>query len=343
MNPETTNSAANQAANTATITESDFTNAQIVIKRLSDYFDSKVVGQQGLKHSLITALIADGHILVESLPGLAKTTAAKAISDAVSGKFSRIQCTPDLLPSDIIGTQIYHQDTGKFETIFGPVFANFVLLDEVNRSSAKTQSAMLEAMQEQQVTIGGVTYKMPQDVFIVIATQNPIEQEGTYQLSEAQTDRFMIKEKITYPTEAEELEIIERLESGALAAKNPPVLTIKDIDHVQAIAENVYCDKAIKKYITDIVCATRTPEKFVPKELARYVRTGASPRATINFIKIAKASALIHGRTYVIPEDVKMMRHQVLRHRIALNYAAVVDGVTVEQIIDGIVNSIQTP
>ena len=182
--------------NTA-ISEEDFSYSQEVIRKLAGYFDTKVVGQKWLRQSLIAAIIADGHILIESVPGLAKTTAAKAISDAVDGKFSRIQCTPDLLPSDIIGTQIYHQETGKFETIFGPVFANFVLLDEVNRSSAKTQSAMLEAMQERQVTIGGITYKMPQDIFIVIATQNPIEQEGTYPLSEAQTDRFMIKEKIT--------------------------------------------------------------------------------------------------------------------------------------------------
>ena len=176
------------------ITEQDFYFAQDAIRKLADYFSNRVVGQNALKHSLIASIIADGHILIESVPGLAKTTAAKAISDAVDGKFSRIQCTPDLLPSDIIGTQIYHQQTGKFETIFGPVFANFVLLDEVNRSSAKTQSAMLEAMQERQVTIGGNTYRMPEDIFIVIATQNPIEQEGTYPLSEAQTDRFMIKE-----------------------------------------------------------------------------------------------------------------------------------------------------
>ena len=194
-----------QNIHNGTITKEEFDFSQSVIKKLSDYYSNRVVGQEALRNSLIISVVADGHILIESVPGLAKTTAAKAISDAVSGKFSRIQCTPDLLPSDIIGTQIYHQSTGKFETIFGPVFANFVLLDEVNRSSAKTQSAMLEAMQERQVTIGGTTYHMPQDIFIVIATQNPIEQEGTYPLSEAQTDRFMIKEKITYPTAQEEI------------------------------------------------------------------------------------------------------------------------------------------
>ena len=275
------------------IPQEEFAFAQSVIKKLGDYFSTRVVGQEELKKSLITAVVADGHILIESVPGLAKTTAAKAISDAVS---------------DIIGTQIYHQETGKFETIFGPVFANFVLLDEVNRSSAKTQSAMLEAMQERQVTIGGITYKMPQDIFIVIATQNPIEQEGTYPLSEAQTDRFMIKEKITYPSADQEIIIMNKIENG-----------------------------------TDIVTATRYPEQHIDKKIAGYIRIGASPRATINFLKIAKANALMNGRTYAIPEDVKNMRHQVLRHRIGLNYAAVADNVSVETIIDKLVNSVPTP
>ena len=330
-------------AGNSKITEEEFKFSQEVIWKLQQYYEARVVGQKGLEMSLITAIIADGHILLESVPGLAKTTAAKAISDAVSGKFSRIQCTPDLLPSDIIGTQIYHQETGKFETIFGPVFANFVLLDEVNRSSAKTQSAMLEAMQERQVTIGGITYRMPQDIFIVIATQNPIEQEGTYPLSEAQTDRFMIKEKITYPSAAEELEIMTRTESGTFVGKGTPVLTIDELDKVQDIAEKVYVDEAIRKYITYIISATRTPEKVLKPDLAKYVRIGASPRATINFLRIAKAAALIHGRDYATPDDVKMMRHQVLRHRIGLSYAAIADNVTVEEIIDGIVNAVPAP
>ena len=326
------------------ITEQDFYFAQDAIRKLADYFSNRVVGQNALKHSLIASIIADGHILIESVPGLAKTTAAKAISDAVDGKFSRIQCTPDLLPSDIIGTQIYHQQTGKFETIFGPVFANFVLLDEVNRSSAKTQSAMLEAMQERQVTIGGNTYRMPEDIFIVIATQNPIEQEGTYPLSEAQTDCFMIKEKITYPSVNEEIEILNRIESGAIERKVPAVLSIKDIDRVQEIAERVYVDPVVKKYIADIVNATRDPGRYLlNKDLAKYIRIGASPRATINFLRIAKASALMNGRTYVSPDDIKQMCHPVLRHRIGLNYAAVADNVPVEQLIDAIVNSIPTP
>ena len=280
--------------------------------------------------------------MVESVPGLAKTTAAKAISDAVDGKFSRIQCTPDLLPSDIIGTQIYNQSSGRFETILGPVFANFVLLDEINRSSAKTQSAMLEAMQERHVTIGGVTYQMPEDVFIVIATQNPIEQEGTYLLSEAQTDRFLIKEKITYPSPEEEAEILNRIESGAME-KTPAVLSIQDIDRLQAITEKVYVDPSIKKYISYIVDATRHADTVLPEELARYVRMGASPRASIAFLKIAKAVALLYGRTYVTPDDVKALRYQVLRHRVELNYAAIADDVSVETIIDKIFGSIRTP
>ena len=324
------------------ITREEFDYAQDTIKKLSAYFDSKVVGQQNLKFALVASIIADGHILIESVPGLAKTTAAKTISDAVDGKFSRIQCTPDLLPSDIIGTQIYNQSTGKFETNLGPVFANFVLLDEINRSSAKTQSAMLEAMQERQVTIGGETYTMPDDVFIVIATQNPIEQEGTYLLSEAQTDRFIIKEKITYPTPDEEMEILNRIEAGSIK-KTPAVVSIKDVDNLQFIAERVYVDPVIKKYISYIVDATRRTDKLLPKEYSRYVRLGASPRASIAFMKIAKAVALLYGRTYVTPDDVKLLRYQVLRHRIELNYSAVADNVTVETIIDQIVNTIQAP
>ena len=324
------------------VEQAEFEYAQNVIKQLSNYYDGKVVGQQNLKFALVASIIAEGHVLIESVPGLAKTTAAKTISDAVDGKFSRIQCTPDLLPSDIIGTQVYNQSTGEFETTLGPVFANFVLLDEINRSSAKTQSAMLEAMQERQVTIGGKTYRMPGDVFIVIATQNPIEQEGTYLLSEAQTDRFIIKEKITYPTPQEEAEILGRIEAGVIK-KTPPVLTIQDVDNLQTIADKVYIDSSIKKYISFITDATRHTDKVLPSELSRYVKMGASPRASIAFMKIAKAVALIYGRTYVTPDDVKLLRHQVLRHRVELNYAAIADGVTVETIIDRIVGSIRTP
>lgn len=337
------NGGTEEMSDKSAISREDFQFAQDMITKLRGYFEARVVGQKGLELSLLAAIIADGHILLESVPGLAKTTAAKAISDAVNGKFSRIQCTPDLLPSDIIGTQIYHQETGKFETVFGPVFANFVLLDEVNRSSAKTQSAMLEAMQEKQVTIGGITYRMPQDIFIVIATQNPIEQEGTYPLSEAQTDRFMIKERISYPSAEEELLILSRTEDGTFTQKQDPVLSIQELDAVQDIAEKVYVDDSIRRYITAIVSATRGPQKALKPELAKYVRLGASPRATINFLRVAKAVALIGGRDYATPDDVRLMRHQILRHRIALSYAAIADGVGEGQIIDGIVSSVKAP
>ena len=324
------------------ISDEEFAYSIEVIRKLREYYSSRVVGQLTLQKSLIAAIIADGHILLESVPGLAKTTAAKAISDAVDGKFSRVQCTPDLLPSDIVGTQIYHKETGRFETIFGPVFANFVLLDEVNRSSAKTQSAMLEAMAEQQVTIGGVSYHMPQDIFIVIATQNPIEQEGTYPLSEAQTDRFMIKEKIDYPSVAEEVSILEMMEKGS-GEKRPPVLTIHDVDMVQDIAEKVYVADNVKQYIARIVAVTRDPGSYLSRQMAEYIRIGASPRASIAFLRLSKALALLNGRTYVIPDDIKEMAHQVLRHRIGLNYSAIADGVSVEQVIDAITSAVPTP
>lgn len=327
----------------AGIEREEFDYAQDVIARLAAYYDTRVVGQQALKFALIAAIIADGHVLIESVPGLAKTTAAKAISDAVNGQFSRIQCTPDLLPSDIIGTQIYNQATGKFETTLGPVFANFVLLDEINRSSAKTQSAMLEAMQEGQVTLGGVTYRMPGDVFIVIATQNPIEQEGTYLLSEAQTDRFMIKERITYPTVEEETEILNRVESGAVVRREPAVLEIQDVDRLQDIADKVYVDAAVKTYIARIVDATRHMDKVLPEELSRYVRMGASPRASIAFMKMAKAAALLNRRTYVIPDDIRLISRQVLRHRIGLSFAAAADNVEVEMIIDRLTAAVPAP
>ena len=328
--------------NQSKVTQEEFEYSRQMIGKLSNYFESVVVGQKNLETSLLTAILADGHVLIESVPGLAKTTAAKTIADAVDGKFSRIQCTPDLLPGDIIGTQIYNRQTSQFDTVLGPVFANFVLLDEVNRSSAKTQSAMLEAMQEHQVTIGTQTYNMPEDVFIVIATQNPIEQEGTYPLSEAQTDRFMIKEVITYPIAADEVEILNRIENHSFE-KRPAVMTIKDIDRLQEITDKVYADESIKWYISAIVTATRGPARLLGEKTAAYVKMGASPRASIAFLKTAKATALLNGRTYVVPDDVKRMARSVLRHRIALNYSAIADKVTVEMIIDGITGALKAP
>ncbi len=323
------------------ISQEELAKSKEMINVLWKYYCSRIVGQKNLGISLLVSLIANGHILLESVPGLAKTTAAKVITDSVAGKFSRIQCTPDLLPSDIVGTQIYNQVNHSFETELGPIYANFVLLDEINRSSAKTQSAMLEAMQERQTTIGGTVYKMP-DIFMVIATQNPIEQEGTYLLAEAQLDRFLLKEKLDYPTMEEELEVLNRIEKD-IFINNKSVLDIKDITYLQKLAKKVYLDESIKKYIVNIINATRNVEEVVSKELAKYVTMGASTRGAIAFMEASKALALIRGRSYVIPDDIKALKYTVLRHRIELNFAAIADNVSVEKIIDEIIGAIKTP
>ncbi len=312
-----------------------------IVNRLRNYYGERIVGQQRLGISLLTCLMANGHILLESVPGLAKTTAAKVMTDALAGTFSRIQCTPDLLPSDIIGTQIFNYSNNTFETKIGPVYANFLLLDEINRSSAKTQSAMLEAMQERQITIGGENFKLP-EVFIVIATQNPIEQEGTYVLAEAQLDRFLMKEKVDYPTVEEEMEILKRIEND-IFSKTDSILQVEDITFLQELTKKVYIDDSIKKYIANIVYATRYPEQFIGKELASYISLGASTRATIAFMECSKAMALINGRTHVTPDDIKYLRYNILRHRISLHFSALADNVSVEQIIDAIVGAIPTP
>lgn len=312
-----------------------------IIREISNYYTSRIVGQKNLQISLLISLIANGHILVESVPGLAKTTAAKVLTESCGGKFSRIQCTPDLLPSDIIGTQTYNAKTAEFETKIGPVCANFVLLDEINRSSSKTQSAMLEAMQERQVSIGGENHKLP-EVFIVIATQNPIEQEGTYLLSEAQQDRFIIKETLNYPTANEELEILNRIENNVFD-NGKKVVSIKDIKYLQELCQKVYIDESVKKYLISIVYATRNAAKVIKPELAKYVTNGASTRASIAFMEAGKALALINGRTYVTPDDIKSLSYSILRHRISLNFEAIADEVQVETIIDAIIGSIKAP
>ena len=323
------------------ISEQELQKSNFIIEEISKYYTSRIVGQKNLQISLLISLIANGHILVESVPGLAKTTAAKVLTESCGGKFSRIQCTPDLLPSDIIGTQTYNTKTAEFETKIGPVYANFVLLDEVNRSSSKTQSAMLEAMQERQVSIGGKNYKLP-DVFIVIATQNPIEQEGTYLLSEAQQDRFIIKEILNYPTANEELEVLNRIENNVFD-KGEKVVTIKDIQYLQELSKKVYIDEAIKKYLISIVYATRNASKVIRPELAKYVVNGASTRASIAFMEASKALALINKRTYVTPDDIKAISKSILRHRISLSFEAIADEVQVETIIDAIIASIKAP
>ena len=323
------------------ITQAELDKGMFIIRSIMDYYSQKIVGQQNLVRSILMALMANGHILLESVPGLAKTTAAKIITSAVAGRFSRIQCTPDLLPSDIIGGQIFNYSTSSFETKLGPVFANFVLLDEINRSSAKTQSAMLEAMQERQTTIGGVIYKLPK-LFIVIATQNPVEQEGTYNLAEAQTDRFLIKEVIDYPSPVEEVEILTRLESN-IFDENKQILTITDLIFLQYLTKKVYIDNNVKRYITEIVNVTRHPENYLKEEYYKYITMGASTRASISFMECGKANALLNGRTFVTPDDIKEIAYRILRHRIALSFAAEANGIKIETIIDEILKVVPTP
>ncbi len=323
------------------ITPEELREAVLITNKINSYYQSKVVGQSWLGYSLLISLMTNGHILLESVPGLAKTTAARVVTESVSGEFSRVQCTPDLLPSDIIGTEIYNMQTGTFETKLGPVFANFVLLDEINRSSAKTQSAMLEAMQEHEVTVGGKTYKLP-NVFVVVATQNPIEQEGTYVLSEAQLDRFLLKEILEYPMADQEVEILNRIERDVFADVSS-VATLDDVLFLQALCKKVYMDPSIKQYIVDIVQATRKCEQFISSDLAQYVSMGASTRAAITFMQVSKAIAIVNGRDYVTPDDVKLLRHSILRHRLGLNYAAVADGVKIETIIDSIFDAVKAP
>lgn len=323
------------------ITQEELERGLDIARRIQGYYQKKMVGQSWLGFSLLVSLVSNGHMLLESVPGLAKTTAARTMQEAVDGTFSRVQCTPDMLPSDIVGTQIFNMNTNSFETKLGPVHANFVLLDEINRSSAKTQSAMLEAMQERETSIGGTTYKLP-DVFIVIATQNPIEQEGTYMLSEAQLDRFLLKEKLDYPNAMEEVEVLNRIESHVMEAKEK-VATIDEVRYLQSLQDRVYMDPAIKRYIVDLVQATRNAAKYISPELSQYVALGASTRACIAFMEVAKSIALLNGRNYCTPDDVKTLRHSILRHRISLNYSAVADGVSVETIIDAIVGAVKTP
>lgn len=327
--------------NTNQIDDKDLEKSLIIINKLKNYYSSRIVGQKNLETALIISVMANGHILLESVPGLAKTTAAKVLTDAVSGKFSRVQCTPDLLPSDIIGTQVFNYSKNTFETKIGPIYSNFFLLDEINRSSAKTQSATLEAMQERQITIDGISYKLP-NIFVVIATQNPIEQEGTYILAEAQLDRFLLKEKINYPTVEEEVEILKRLENKVFDDKSS-VLKIEDLEFLQKITEKVYIDDSIKKYIAQIMLATRYPQNYIDKKLADYIDLGSSTRGAIAFMVCSKAVALMNGRSHVIPEDIKEIRYSVLRHRISLNFSAIADNISVEQVIDEIIGAIPTP
>ena len=300
-----------------------------------------IVGQKHLVENLLIGLLAGGHILLEGVPGLAKTLAINTLSQAVNAKFSRIQFTPDLLPADLIGTLIYSQKNERFEVHKGPVFANFVLADEINRSPAKVQSALLEAMQEKQVTLGDETFKLP-DPFLVMATQNPIEQEGTYPLPEAQVDRFMLKVVVDYPKKEEERLIVRMNNSGTFPKPNP-VVNPEDIIRAREVVRDVYMDEKIERYIVDIVYATRTPAEYGLKDLGSLISYGASPRASISLSLAAKAYAFIKRRGYVIPEDVRAVCNEVLRHRIGLTYEAEAENVTTEQIIEQVINAVIVP
>ncbi len=328
--------------------EVDIRELQERIERESSFVDALqmgmnqvIVGQKHLVESLLIGLLADGHILLEGVPGLAKTLAIKTLSDLIKADFSRIQFTPDLLPADVLGTQIYSQKTEEFKTKRGPIFANFVLADEINRAPAKVQSALLEAMQERQVTLGDETYKLAAP-FLVLATQNPIEQEGTYPLPEAQTDRFMLKVVIGYPKKEEEQQIIRQNITGA-KKQILPILSTEDIMKARDIVRSVYLDEKIEKYIVDIVFATRFPEQYGLDEMKQMIAFGGSPRASINLALAARAYAFIHRRGYVVPEDVRAVCYDVLRHRIGLTYEAEANNLTTEDIITEILNKVQVP
>jgi MoxR-like ATPase len=311
------------------------------IRGLQEEVSKVIVGQRYMLDRLVLALIADGHILIEGIPGLAKTTAIKAVADAVKTAFSRIQFTPDLLPADLIGTEVYRPQNGDFVIKKGPVFTNLLLADEINRAPAKVQSALLEAMQERQVTIGDQTYQLP-DPFIVLATQNPIEQEGTYPLPEAQVDRFMLKLKVGYPDKAQEKEIMRRM-SNRVHPTIKPVTTPADIIKARSVADAVYVDGKVEDYIVELVFATREPAAHKLPQLEKLIEFGASPRATIFLARASKVHAFMAGRAYVTPQDVKIMAPDILRHRILISYEAEARDMTSDDIIQDILNTVDVP
>jgi MoxR-like ATPase len=299
-----------------------------------------IVGQDHLLERMLVALLARGHILVEGVPGLAKTLAIKTLAESIGGEFKRIQFTPDLVPADLVGTRIYNQKTGEFSTSLGPVFTNLLLADEINRAPAKVQSALLEVMQERQVTIGRETYKAP-NPFLVLATQNPIETEGTYPLPEAQVDRFMIKTLVDYPNEQEEFVIVERM-TGALLPVGT-VITTQQLVELQQEADQVYADPALMEYAVRLVSATRRPAEYGLSDIARYILYGSSPRASINLILTARALAFLRGRSYVLAQDVQDMVFDVMRHRLVLSYEALSDNVTADMLLARVMDQIAAP
>ena len=326
-----------------TVSPSDRNRAIALCERIDAVFDQRVVGQRQLRTSLVVALMCGGHVLLESVPGLAKTTAAQTLAHAVSGSFHRIQCTPDLMPSDIVGTQVFNYGTSQFTTQLGPVHANVVLLDEINRSSAKTQSAMLEAMQERQTTIAGEIHAVPSP-FMVLATQNPVEEEGTHVLPEAQMDRFLLKEVLDYPDAAEEVEILDRISDGRMVRPlDADRLGLDEVAWLQRLVDQVYVDASIRRYVVDLVATTRGRGPVKVPGLDRLVRMGASPRGSISLMRVAQAVALRAGRGHVVPDDVHTLRNAVLRHRIVRTFDAIADDVSTESIITSVFDAVPVP
>ena len=311
------------------------------LARLRDAIGQVIIGQQYLIDRLIVGLLANGHVLLEGVPGLAKTLAVKTLAQAIRARFQRLQFTPDLLPADLIGTLIYNPREGTFTTKKGPIFANIVLADEINRAPAKVQSALLEAMQERQITIGEETHLLPEP-FLVLATQNPIEQEGTYPLPEAQVDRFMLKLWVTYPSRAEERQILERMASTTQPAAASPALSTEDIVRLRDLTDQIYLDDKIKDYIIDLVFATRDPAAY-RIDVQRFIQYGASPRATLSLTVAAKAHALLQGRGYVTPQDVKSIGPDILRHRIIITYEAEAEELTPDSVLQHIFDGVPVP
>ena len=331
----------------AGLSPDDLNHARQLADRIRARFAQTLVGQDNLREALIVTMVSGGHILIESVPGLAKTTAAQTLATSVSGSFKRVQCTPDLMPSDLVGTQVFDFSTQRFSTQIGPIHANFVLLDEINRSTAKTQSAMLEAMAEGATTIGGERIALPQP-FMVIATENPIEEEGTFNLPEAQMDRFTMKAVMGYHSADEEqrmLAMLTKRGSDTVDAKmlEGDVLSLADVEFLRAAARRVHVSEAIMGYAVDIVATSRGAGTHPIADLSAKVRLGASPRASIALIRVGQAAALLAGRDYVIPEDVRMFAHEILRHRILLTFEALADGVTSDQVVDSVVATVPVP
>lgn len=311
------------------------------IAPLKEEISKVVIGQQELISRLILSLLCKGHVLLEGVPGLAKTLSVKALAGTLHSGFARIQFTPDLLPADLIGTMIYNPEARQFDAKKGPIFSNLILADEINRAPAKVQSALLEAMQEHQVTLGDSTYTLP-DPFLVLATQNPIDQEGTYQLPEAQLDRFLFKVIVSYPERAEELQVLDLMSSSAPPPKTSPVISTDEVAKSRDIVNRIYIDNAVKAYIVDLVRATRQPEK-VDVNLKGLIRAGSSPRATINLALASRALAFMSYRSFVTPQDIKDLAHDILRHRILLSYEAEAENITTDNIIDAILSKVPVP